>query len=72
MDQETYQTIVAQCRQEAIAAGALEPQGLLERMASGTIGYNGGYWSDTPVARQRLAQWTQERVEQRLRHMGFA
>ncbi len=46
-------------QQMAIDAGALLPQTVQERTAAGVMAYNGQRWADTPVARQRLAQWTQ-------------
>jgi hypothetical protein len=45
----------------AIAAGALEPQGMGERMAAGINKQRDWsfQWSQTPVAQQRLALWSQ-------------
>jgi hypothetical protein len=48
-----------QARAFAIDAGALEPQGMGERMAAGVNAYDGGHWAATPRAQARLEAWTE-------------
>jgi hypothetical protein len=54
-----------ECRQAAIAAGALEPQTLSERAAAGVMASNGQSWADTAAARARLEEWTNACIEGR-------
>ena len=49
-----------ECQQEAIAAGALKPQGLMENMSAGVMEYNYGSFANTAVAQNRLHLWTLE------------
>lgn len=58
MSEKTYEEDFAECQQAAINAGALEPQGLLDRAAAGIMAYNRKKWSDTPQAQQRLRTMT--------------
>lgn len=51
-------SLYMECQQEAIAAGALEPHGLLENMGAGIMAYNYESFADTVVARNRLHEWT--------------
>ncbi|HKM62522.1 MAG TPA: hypothetical protein VJY39_08540 [Acidisphaera sp.] len=46
-----------EARQRAIQLGALKPQGAAEKMAAGSIAANGGAFSQTARAQQRLALW---------------
>lgn len=55
----------AECRQEAINAGALKPQGWKERIAANLISSNGGSWSDSVTARSRLEAWTNDCMRRR-------
>jgi hypothetical protein len=72
MTQYEIQMLYSQCQREAIAEGALEPRGFLEQIYRNLGIYNGGpYWEDHPVARERLARWTQEKVQQRLQAVGL-
>ena len=55
-----------ECRRKAIAAGALEPQGLAERMAAGVMAYKEGImWANTGKAQYRLRVWIQDCLEGR-------
>lgn len=54
-----------ECQQEAIDAGALKPQGIWERIAANIISFNGGFWENTPLAQQRLHDWTYECMRRR-------
>jgi hypothetical protein len=65
---QTPQEAYNECWQEAISAGALEPQGLLDRMAAGHMAYNGQSWADTPKARARL----QEMLKDCMWRKGFS
>ena len=61
-----FQTDYDECQQEAIRAGALEPQGIAERMAAGVLSYQQGEsWSNCARARGRLQQWTNDRLRAR-------
>jgi len=53
-------SLYLECEQEAIEAGALKPQGLMENMSAGFMAYNYGDFAHTPLARERLHQWTLE------------
>jgi len=68
MTQAEYDKEWFQCQQEAINAGALEPQNMGERLAANWINYQGGFWRDSPRARARLDQWTRECM----RRKGFS
>ena len=46
-----------EAKRRAIQLGALKPQGTAEKMAAGTIAANGGTFSQTAQAQQRLALW---------------
>ncbi|MDB5670017.1 MAG: hypothetical protein JWO25_976 [Alphaproteobacteria bacterium] len=50
-----------EAQQIAIDAGALEPQGMKERIAAGIQANNNWSfrWSDTPRAQGRLRAWTE-------------
>ncbi len=50
-DQAAY----AAAHAAAVAAGALEPQGMMERMAAGVMASNGQWFRNTAVAQGRLA-----------------
>lgn len=49
-----------EARALAIQAGALEPQGMGERMACGIKKHENWFfqWSDSPTAQARLQAWT--------------
>jgi hypothetical protein len=60
MTQAEYDEEWYKCQQEAVKAGALKPQGVMERMAAGHILNQGGFWRDTARAKDRLDEWTRE------------
>ena len=63
---QSYEEAYEECRQAAIAAGALKPQGLAERMAAGVLAYQRGQsWASTPTAQNRLAAWIEECVRRK-------
>ncbi len=66
-DQVDFQQAYYACQQAAIDAGALEPQGIAERMAAGVMASSGQRWADCQRARQRLEEWTRDC----LRKKGF-
>jgi hypothetical protein len=50
-----------ECRQAAIRAGALRPQGFKEEVLAGWLGYyQGQSFENTPLAQGRLNAWTDE------------
>ena len=66
MSQATnYQTDLYECQQEAIRAGALDPQGLAEGLAANWLSAQGQSWADGAKARGRLQQWTNDRLRAR-------
>jgi hypothetical protein len=68
MQERSYE----ECRQAAIAAGALEPQTPAERAAAGVMAYNGQSWANTAVAQARLEEWTNACIEGRSFGSGAA
>ena len=57
-----------ECRQAAIEAGALKPQGFWDWMAAGFLAKDEGLdWADTPKARSRLEAW----IKACMRRKGF-
>ena len=64
-DMDDWEAIYSQCQQEAIEAGALKPQGLMENIAAGTMSYNGQSFANTAVAQQRLKAWTLEIIRRK-------
>ena len=61
----TYQEARDECHRDAIKAGALEPQGLKERVAAGIMVANGQSWQNSRVAQERLESWIQECVRRK-------
>ena len=59
-----YQERYERCRQRAIAAGALKPKGMGERMAAGVLASNGQSWENTAKAQARLAAWIEQCMSQ--------
>jgi hypothetical protein len=49
-----------EAQREAIARGALKPQGFAEGLSANINNYNGGLWANTPLAQARLKAWTEE------------
>lgn len=67
MPDQSYDEAYAECRQAALSAGALEPQGMLDRISAGIMAASGKQWSETPAAQQRL----QRMINTCLRRKGF-
>jgi hypothetical protein len=66
-----HDRLYAQCVQEAINAGALEPQGFGESVSANLLSYyEGRSFATTPHAQGRLEQWTNDLYARRLREMG--
>ena len=63
-----YEAAYEECRQAAIRAGALKPQGTLERIAAGKMAYDGRSFADTDVARARLTV----SIRECMRRKGFS
>ena len=60
-DSSSFEQAYEECRQAAINAGALEPQGMKERMAAGVLAYERGEsWATTSRAQRRLEAWIKE------------
>ena len=49
-----------EAEREAIARGALKPQGFREGLAANLNNYNGGLWANTGLAQARLRAWTED------------
>jgi hypothetical protein len=60
----TDEDLYEECRQRAIAAGALEPQGFREGLSANWLSYKGRSFAETPVAQARLQAWIEECVQQ--------
>ena len=71
MDRNQMQMLYIQCRQEAIDAGALKPQGFGEGVAASSLQDPGGRFAATPRAQARLQQMTQDLFQRRLQDLGY-
>lgn len=67
MPEQTYEEAYTECRQVAINAGGLEPEGVLDNIAYTIMALSGKKWSDTPASQQRLNRM----INTCLRRKGF-
>jgi hypothetical protein len=64
--QTDFDSDLLAARQEAIHAGALKPQGIIEQFAANNLSYSQGIqWQNTELAQQRLREWTRANLQKR-------